>query len=53
MFMQTKKGMKKALSLLVAVSLAAGTPVTLQAATVKFAAKKVVMVKGESKMEFF
>ena len=48
-FMKTKKRIKKALSLLVAVSLAAGTPVTMQAATTKFTAKKVVMVKGESK----
>ena len=47
--MITKKRFKGILSLTLALSLAAGSATTLQAATPKFAVKKVVMVKGETR----
>lgn len=47
--MITKKRFKGILSLALALSLAAGSTPTLEAATPKFAVKKVVMVKGETK----
>lgn len=47
--MITKKRFKGILSLTLALSLAAGSTATVQAATPKFAVKKVVMVKGETK----
>lgn len=47
--MITKKRFKGILSLTLALTLAAGHTTTLQAAAPKFAVKKVVMVKGETR----